>query len=109
MNIDSDISDKIFLADLKKEFEKSVISSISDIKSNLKNKNYEEIRKIVHNIKGISGAMGFPEGSDISKKILAQILKADYEELEVLISELINYLSNTVLPELNIEEKKRDE
>lgn len=104
IRIEKEISDKIFLADLKKEFLKTIISSINDFKKYSKTNDFNKIREIAHNIKGISGVFGFDYGSELAKKIQLSIDEKNHTEAESCLSELIEYYQNSVIPELKLEE-----
>lgn len=104
-NLDKEISDKIFLKDLKNEFLKSVNQSIIDFKIFLKTDDYENIRKTAHNLKGLSGIFGFEKGSELSKKVQISIDLKKYPETKLYVAELIEYFQKDVIPELNMEEK----
>ena len=104
--LDKEISDKIFLADLRKEFLITVKNSIADFKNFNKSNDYNNIRKTAHNLKGISGVFGFQSGSDIARKIQSSIDNKEYKKVKLLITEIIKYFEESVIPELDIKEEK---
>ena len=89
------ITDELFLENLKKEFLESVSQCLVDLRSLIKEKKFDEIEKLAHDIKGTAGVFGLHEGSTISEKLQHSAKNKDYKSSKALINELIEYMKNS--------------
>ncbi len=92
-----DISDKLFLKDLKNEFEITVKDSVSKLSDHFGTGNFSELRRIAHDIKGVAGVFGFEKGSDLAASLQKLIDKGNKKNIENSLTELISYLNEEVL------------
>ena len=72
-------ADDILLEDLKKEFLESVSECMIDFLSLIKEKNFEQIEKLAHDIKGTAGVFGLNEGTEIAKKLQYSAKNNDFK------------------------------
>jgi len=98
-----DISDKIFLENLRSEFKISVKNNVSKLSKIFESGDFSEVRKIAHDIKGVVGVFGFDKGTELAADL--QKLSDDNDKIKIdnSLKELINYLNKEVL-EKNMEE-----
>lgn len=97
-----DISDKIFLENLKSEFKTSVKRNVSRLSEVFEKKNYSEMRKIAHDIKGVAGVFGFEKGTELAADLQKLADDGDKNKIKNSLRELIDYLNEEVL-EINVE------
>ncbi len=62
----------------------------------LQNKNFDEIKKIAHTIKGISRPYGFPTLEDMSRQLETQALEKQPQEIQKTLHEMKTYLSKYI-------------
>ena len=98
-DLSNEISDKIFLKDLKNEFMINVISGIEQLKNYLDEENYKEMRKIAHDLKGVSSIFGYDKGSEMSENLQDAIDRNDKKSVNSLALEVIDYYKKNVIPE----------
>jgi HPt (histidine-containing phosphotransfer) domain-containing protein len=91
-NIPGKTTDEIFMEDLKKEFIESCTTKLKDMHRFFDEKNYAEIAKIAHDIKGTAGVFGLDEGTEISKKLQYVSQDGKIEETKELIDKLTVYM-----------------
>ena len=96
-DIIDDISDKIFLKKLKKEFIDTVENNVSILVEYCNTGNYSGMRKIAHDIKGVAGIFGYDRGSELADDLLK--LTDTGEKAKILDSKdkLIQYLNEKIL------------
>lgn len=68
-NIPGKTTDEIFMEDLKQEFMESVAIKLKDMRLLINEKDYDEIARIAHDIKGTAGVFGLDEGTDIAREL----------------------------------------
>jgi HPt (histidine-containing phosphotransfer) domain-containing protein len=85
-------TDKLFMEELKQEFMESVTANLEEMTTLYKNKKYEEIAKIAHDIKGTSGIFGLDEGTDIAKELQYAAQDKEDEKTKSLIEQLTRYM-----------------
>jgi HPt (histidine-containing phosphotransfer) domain-containing protein len=85
-------TDQIFMAELKLEFMETVAANLKEMSEFYQENNFEEIARIAHDIKGMSGIFDLYEGSEIAEllKCAAQDNKA--EKTKELLVELTDYM-----------------
>ncbi|MCK4889593.1 MAG: Hpt domain-containing protein [Candidatus Aminicenantes bacterium] len=97
-----DISDKIFLENLKTEFKITVKDNVSKLSEFFESENYSEIRRIAHDIKGVAGVFGFDKGTELAADLQKLTDNGDKIKIRNLLTELIGYLNKEVL-EIKVE------
>ena len=88
---DSD-TDQFFYEELKQEFLEQTAIDLKKILALYKENKFEEIRKIVHDIKGTAGSVGLPEGTDIAEELLFAARERSAEKTKILIDRLKEYM-----------------
>ena len=99
-----EISDKIFLDKLLKEFKDSIRGYNVKLKEYRKQEKYVEMGKIAHDIKGIAGVFGFDRATEMASQFLDQRDAGNKDEMIKICLELEQYLEREVL-EMKPEEK----
>lgn len=96
-NIIDDISDKIFLEKLRKEFKNTVENNVTILTEFSTTENYSGMRKVAHDIKGVAAIFGYEKGSELADELLK--LTDTGEKKKILDSnrKLIKYLNEKVL------------
>ncbi len=97
-----DISDKIFLENLKTEFIITVKDNVSKLTEIFESGNYSELRRIAHDIKGVAGIFGFNRGTELAADLQKLADNGDKIKIRNLLTELIGYLNEEVL-EIKVE------
>lgn len=97
-DLSKEISDKIFLEDLKKEFFLNVRNGIEKLEKYLDEENYVEMRKIAHDLKGVSGIFGYEKGSDLSKNLQDAIDENDKKSVNSSAIKVVDYYKKNVIP-----------
>ena len=97
-----DISDKIFLENLKTEFIITVKDNVSKLTEFFESGNYSELRRVAHDIKGVAGIFGFNRGTELAADLQKLAGKGDKIKIRNLLTELIGYLNEEVL-EIKVE------
>ena len=85
-------SERLFMEELKNEFFENVKENLKKLPEFYENKNFIEIKKIAHNIKGTAGIFEMVKGSEIGKELQAAADTKDEIRVKVLIDELIKYM-----------------
>lgn len=75
-------------ADLVDKFTTKLPNYIDNIKSSIKQKNWDEARELVHQLKDLGGNYGFPLVSEIVQDIEFNILKKNYQQASALLVDL---------------------
>jgi len=92
-----DISDKIFIIELKKEFIDSISKNVEKLIYYHRSDSYSGMRSIIHDFKGIGDIFGFKKGTGIAEKLLKSIDSNKKKEKSELCLEFIKYLNEVVL------------
>ncbi|MEN8152619.1 MAG: Hpt domain-containing protein [Acidobacteriota bacterium] len=100
----SEISDKIFLKDLRNEFFLNVISGIEKLEKYIKEENYGEMRKIAHDMKGVSSVFGYDKGSHLSENLMNAIDEKNKKLIKSITDEVIEYYKRDVIADKNDQE-----
>ena len=87
-------SEELFLEALKIEFFEKTSVSLKKLPDLFKNKDFLEIRKIAHDIKGTAGIFKMEKGSEIGTELQDAADKKDIDEVKKLIDEMILYMEN---------------
>ena len=85
-------TDEIFMDELKQEFKETVAANLKDVSSLFQEKNYAEIAKIAHDIKGTSGIFGLDEGTEIARQLQYAAQEAKAGEIKTLLDQLTAYM-----------------
>ena len=99
-----DISDKIFLDKLLKEFKESIKEYNGKLKEFRRQNKYYEMGKIAHDIKGIAGVFGFDRATELASLFLENRDSGNRDDMIKISLELEQYLEQEVL-ETNLENK----
>jgi len=86
------------LIDLVKKYCDHLPSVYKDIKQHEQDQDWTVIGKLIHQMQGIGGGMGFPMLTEMAGKIQFQIANEDYEVVSKLIVELGNIIDRIVAP-----------
>jgi HPt (histidine-containing phosphotransfer) domain-containing protein len=89
---ESNDSEQIFMKKLKQEFMEKVSDNLIDLKRLYEENNLEEVAKIAHDIKGMSGIFGFDEGTKIADELNIAAKKKEVKKSKVLIDKLTTYM-----------------
>ncbi len=95
------------LIDLVFRFVNNLPTTLEKITQASKNKNWDELKNIIHQLKGVGGGYGYPMLTVISAKIQFQLESNCYEEAIILISELDN-MCQQIYAGLNSQQKPID-
>jgi len=87
-------SDEIFMEELKKEFFEKVSDNLIKLNVLYANKDFKEIRKIAHDIKGTAGLFDLMKGSELGKELQEAADNNESERVKHLIDELTEYMKN---------------
>lgn len=85
-------TDEIFMDELKQEFMESVTRNLVELQELYKEKKYDEIARIAHDIKGTAGVFGLDEGSDIARDLQYAARDDDAAKIKDLIDRLTTYM-----------------
>lgn len=85
-------TDQLFMEELKQEFMETVTANIIEIVALFQEKNFEEIARISHDIKGTSGIFGYDEGTEIAKQLQYAAQNQEEEKTGKLIEQLSDYM-----------------
>ncbi len=85
-------SERLFMEELKNEFFENVKENLKKLPEFYENKNFIEIKKIAHNIKGTAGIFEMVKGSEIGKELQDAADIKDSIRVKTLIDELIKYM-----------------
>jgi len=99
-----EISDKIFLDKLLKEFRESMREFNGKLKEYREREKYVEMGKIAHDIRGIAGVFGFDRATELAGQFLESRDSGNKDEMMKICLELEKYLEREVL-EMHPEEK----
>ena len=70
------------------EFVKNLGVSINEVRQAHQDKRWDDLKFIVHQIKGLGGGYGYPMMTDLAAKIEFQVVSENYHEVSVLLDEL---------------------
>lgn len=96
------------LIDLVFRFVNNLPNTLEKITHAAKNKHWDELKNIIHQLKGVGGGYGYPMLTVISAKIQFQLESNCYEEVVILINELDN-MCQQIYAGLNPQQKKIDD
>ncbi len=85
-------TDEIFMEELKKEFKETVAGNLSEMASLYQEKNFEEISRIAHDIKGTSGIFGLDEGTEIARQLQYAAQNKETGKVMQLLEQLTDYM-----------------
>ena len=85
------------LEDLIRNFIDSLETTMNKLKIAFKEKEWELLSQILHQVKGLGGGYGYPEISDIAAKIEFQLINENYQEVSNLLTGLYNLFERAVL------------
>jgi HPt (histidine-containing phosphotransfer) domain-containing protein len=85
-------TDEIFMDELKQEFKETVAVNLQEMFALFQKKNFVEIARIAHDIKGTSGIFGLDEGTEIAKQLQYAAQEEKAEEVEKLLNQLKVYM-----------------
>jgi len=78
------------LIDLISRFSKKLPDTIQQLRTLHSERNYEELAKQIHDLKGVSGNMGYMELSQLAGRLEFQIANKDNKEISYLLDKLDN-------------------
>jgi len=84
----SSITNKPIFTALVQKFVRHLPNHITNIKQLAKAKQWSELKKITHQLKGMGGGLGFPVITEITKEIDIEITRANYLNTQNLIEQL---------------------
>lgn len=90
-------TDQIFMMELKEEFMETIAVNLKDMAAFYKEKKFEEIAGIAHDIKGTAGIFGFDEGTEIAAQLLSAARDQEDEKIKDLIDRLKEYMKKNGL------------
>ncbi len=92
-----DISDKIFLKKLKKEFEISIENSVNKLSELYDSGDFSEMSRIAHDIKGVAGIFGFHKGVELAAELLIATETCNKDKILEPYGALTRYMNKEVL------------
>jgi HPt (histidine-containing phosphotransfer) domain-containing protein len=90
-----------FMEGLKKEFKVSTAKNLIELQSLYKDKNFADIARIAHDIKGTAGVFELNKGSEIAAALQKSAQDKEAEKTKSLIEELIAYMKETGIIDKN--------
>jgi HPt (histidine-containing phosphotransfer) domain-containing protein len=91
-DLEEEITNEIFLEELKQEFFETTAGNIEAMGKLFTNKDYQKISEIAHDIKGTAGLFGFDEGSEIANRLIQSTNRKKPKEINKLINKLKDYM-----------------
>jgi HPt (histidine-containing phosphotransfer) domain-containing protein len=85
-------TDEIFMDELKQEFKETVAANLQEMSASFREKNFAEIARVAHDIKGTSGIFGLDEGTEIAKQLQYAAQDKKAEAVEALLNQLTVYM-----------------
>lgn len=85
-------TDQLFMEELKQEFMETVSVNLVDIAALYREKDFEAIARIAHDIKGTSGIFGYDEGTEIAKELQYAAQEKEDQKTGDLIEKLTRYM-----------------
>jgi HPt (histidine-containing phosphotransfer) domain-containing protein len=85
-------TDQIFMEELKLEFKETVTVNIKEMSEFYRENKLEEIARIAHDIKGMSGIFGLDEGTEIAKLLQTAAQDEKAEKTKELLDQLTDYM-----------------
>jgi HPt (histidine-containing phosphotransfer) domain-containing protein len=95
VNLPGKTTDEIFMEDLKQEFIESVAVKLKDMRRLLDEKNFVEIARIAHDIKGTAGVFGLDEGTELARELQYAAQDEKTAETDALIDKLVEYMKKS--------------
>jgi len=84
----STIANKPIFTELVQKFVRHLPDHITNIKQLAKAKQWSEVKKITHQLKGMGGGLGFPVITEITREIDIEIARANYLGAQNLVEQL---------------------
>ena len=101
----STLAKKPIFTELVQKFVNHLPESINNIKQLAKAKQWSEVKKITHQLKGMGGGLGFPVITEITKEIDIEIARANYlgaqnliEQLDLVSHDILSKQSQEIQP-----------
>jgi HPt (histidine-containing phosphotransfer) domain-containing protein len=88
-----DDSDEEFMDELKREFKATVSRNLVDMRSLHQERNFEDIARIAHDIKGTAGLFELQKGREIAAELQREAQKKESEKTKTLIEALAAYMN----------------
>ena len=85
-------NDKTTLNDLQKQYMNSFEQKAADIEAAFQQKNVEELKHLMHKIKGSAGSYGFDRISHLAMHVETTLEKDDQQSLEPSVADILNEL-----------------
>ena len=85
-------SDKLFMEELKEEFKEQVSANLIQMQELLEENKLDDIARIAHDIKGMSGIFGLDEGTEIAKQLQYAAQDKKVEKTKELLNQLRQYM-----------------
>jgi HPt (histidine-containing phosphotransfer) domain-containing protein len=96
--LDDEITNEIFLEELKKEFAETAARNVQEMGELLGKLDYNRLAEIAHDIKGTAGLFGYDEGSKLADKIVIAARGKKPDDVGKYLSELkIYFQKNEVI------------
>jgi len=99
------LANKPIFTELVQKFVSHLPDSINNIKQLAKAKQWSEVKKITHQLKGMGGGLGFPVITEITKEIDIEIARANYlgaqnliEQLDLVSHDILSKQSQEIQP-----------
>ena len=89
--LDDEITNEIFLEELKQEFAENAAWSVQEMKKLLGEKSYKRLAEIAHDIKGTAGLFGYDEGGNLADRIVVAARRKKPGDTEKYLEELTVY------------------
>lgn len=89
---DTEKTEDELMEELKNEFLESISECLVDLQLLIKEKKFDEIAKLAHDIKGTAGVFGLHEGSEIADKLQNSSKVKDLDNSKALIDSLVDYM-----------------
>ena len=94
--VSSLLEDEPALSDFVYEFNKRLPHTISAVRKALAEKNWNQMKALIHDIKGSAGSVGFPQLTEVAAQTEFQLLNRDYTKVENL-TEKIEILADRII------------
>ncbi|NIM18436.1 MAG: hypothetical protein GTO45_41175 [Candidatus Aminicenantes bacterium] len=85
-------SDKLFMEELKEEFKEQVSANFTQMQELFEENKLDDIAKIAHDIKGMSGIFGLDEGTEIADQLREAAKEKKVEKTKELLNQLRQYM-----------------
>ena len=84
------------IANILQKFIDSLPNVKSEIETAIEKKNWEEVKSLIHQVKGTGGNFGYPIITNTAAKIEFQLINEDYLEVEILSKSLFDILDSII-------------